>query len=97
MKPLPKNEHIDTKKAKRFCKKCGQEVVPYKEQKTPGKRAANFFAFFIGGGPVYTYPKRCPYCNKILRTKTQKIVLITFIIIWIIIAIIGISFRLGSL
>lgn len=75
-----------------FCKKCGKEVIPIKEQKTAGKRAANFFAFFLGGGAVYTYPKRCPYCNKILRTKTQKTVGIICLIIWITIVIIGVSF-----
>ena len=86
MKPLPKEEHIGTKKTKMFCKKCGKEVLPYKEQKTAGKRTANFFTFLIGG-EVYTYPKRCPYCNKVLRTKTQKIC----VIILITVAIIGIS------
>ena len=81
---------INTKKTKIFCKKCRKEVVPYKEQKTAGKRAVNFFAFIIGAGSVYTYPKRCPYCNKVLRTKTQKTVGIICVIIWITVAIIAI-------
>jgi uncharacterized OB-fold protein len=74
-----------------FCKKCGKEVKPIKEQKTAGKRTANFFAFLIGAGAVYTYPKRCPYCNKVLRSKTQKTVGIICVIIWITITLIGIS------
>lgn len=77
-----------------FCKKCGKEVVPHKEPKTTGKRTANFFAFFLGVGAVYTYPKRCPYCNKVLRTKTQKIVGIGCIVIWITIAVIGASYTI---
>ena len=67
-----------------YCKKCGKEVIPIKDQKTPGKQVANFFAFFAGAGAAYTYPKRCPFCNKVLRTKTQKIVGLICVIIIVI-------------
>jgi len=71
---------------KRYCKKCQKEVKPIKEPKTLGKRTANFFAFFIGA-TAYTYPKKCPYCGKVLRTKTQNICAIIFVIMMVILGI----------
>ena len=65
-------------------------------QKTLGKQGANFFLFFVGGG-VYTYPNRCPFCNKVRRTKIQKIVRIVCVIIIVKLLIIAITIRLGAL
>ena len=66
-----------------YCKKCEKEVIPIKDPKTLGKRVTNaIFAIFaiFAGGAAYTYPKRCPFCNKILRTKKENIVCMTSII-----------------
>jgi hypothetical protein len=78
MKTNKQNKDMEEVK-KRYCKKCQKEVNPIKRAKTAGKRVANFFGFVLGVGPVYTYPKKCPYCGKVLRTKTQKICIIIFI------------------
>ena len=65
-------------------------------QKTLGKQGANFFLFFAGGG-AYHYHKRCPFCNKVRRTKTQKSVRIICVITMVILLIIAIIIRLGAL
>ena len=69
---------------KRYCKKCQKEVKPIKDPKTLGKRTANFFGFILGVGSVYTYPKKCPDCGKVVRTKTQIIVAYLCVSIWVI-------------
>ena len=79
---------------KRYCNNCQVEVQPIKEKRTLRKSFVNFlsFLFFLPtgyyGGGVYTYPRRCPNCGKVLRTRRQKIYGITCITIVIVISII---------
>ncbi len=83
-------QNSDIRKVKRrYCKKCGKEVMAIKEPKTPGKQVANFFAIITFGGQVYSYPKRCPDCGEATRaTKSQRILAGLCCIIWISVAII---------
>jgi len=72
---------------KRYCKKCQKEVKPIKEPKTLGKRTANFFGIILLGESAYSFPKKCPYCGKVLRTKQQNICAIIFVIMMVILGI----------
>ena len=59
-----------------YCNRCQAEVQPIKESKTLAKRFVNFLSYIVPVyyiGPVYTYPRRCPNCGKVLRTKGQII------------------------
>ncbi len=86
-----------TKISRRYCKKCGKEVMAVKDQKIPGKQVANFFAFFLGS-VAYTYPKRCPYCGKATRAiKSHRIAALIILIIWVIVIIITLPLSLGTL
>jgi len=58
---------------KRYCNKCHVEVQPIKESKTLGKSFVNFFSSILFYGYVYNYPRRCPNCGKVLRTRGQTI------------------------
>ncbi|MFX1269279.1 MAG: hypothetical protein ACFFAK_15065 [Promethearchaeota archaeon] len=58
---------------KRYCNKCQAEIQPIKESKTLAKSFVNFLSSILFYGPVYMYPRRCPNCGKVLRTKGQII------------------------
>jgi hypothetical protein len=66
---------------KRYCNKCQAEVQPIKELKTLGKRFVNFLSSILFRGYAYTYPRRCPNCGKVLRTRKQTISGIIYITI----------------
>jgi len=57
---------------KRYCNKCHVEVQPIKESKTLGKSFVNFLGF-IFFRYAHTYPRRCPNCGTVLRTRRQII------------------------
>ena len=57
----------------RYCKNCQAEVQPIRELKTLGMRFVNFLSYIFFYGPWYTYPRRCPNCGKVLRTRGQII------------------------
>ncbi|MFX0026849.1 MAG: hypothetical protein ACFE8M_10570 [Candidatus Hermodarchaeota archaeon] len=58
---------------KRYCNKCQAEIQPIKESKTLAKSFVNFLSYILFRGTVYNYPRRCPNCGKVLRTKGQII------------------------
>ena len=57
---------------KRYCNKCQAEVQPIKETKTSRKSLVNFLGF-VFFRYTDTYPRRCPNCGTVLRTKGQII------------------------
>ncbi|MFX1325772.1 MAG: hypothetical protein ACFE8N_12535 [Promethearchaeota archaeon] len=71
-----------------YCKRCQTKVQPVKEQKTLGKSVTNFLSAIFFRAPVYTYPRRCPNCGKVLRTRGQLGFGILFIVFVLIISIV---------
>ena len=73
---------------KRYCNKCQAEVQPIKESRTLGKMFGNFLSAILFLGYTYTYPRKCPNCGKVLRTRGQIISGIMCITIVIVISMI---------
>jgi len=73
---------------KRYCNNCQAEVQPIKESRTLGKMFANFLSAILFLGYTSSYPRKCPNCGKVLRTRGQIISGIMCIIIVIVISMI---------
>lgn len=82
-----KGEYTEVGK-KRYCNKCHAEVQPIKETKTLRKSFVNFLGAILFLGYTYTYPRKCPNCGKVLRTRGQIISGIMCITIVIVISMI---------
>ncbi|MFX1452939.1 MAG: hypothetical protein ACFFCM_19035 [Promethearchaeota archaeon] len=82
-----KGEYKEVGKVK-YCTNCQAEVQPLKESRTLGKMVANFLSAILFRGYAYTYPRKCPNCGKVLRTKGQLISGIMCITIVIVISVI---------
>jgi len=62
-----------------YCKKCKKDVVPVRESYGPKHTLG-----WLLGDSTMTRGVRCPYCNKKLYSKSQKIVMISSCIIFVI-------------
>ncbi|MFX1385500.1 MAG: hypothetical protein ACFFBP_24045 [Promethearchaeota archaeon] len=82
-----KGEYTEVGK-KRYCNNCQAEVQPIKESRTLGKMFGNFLSAILFRGYAYTYPRKCPNCGKVLRTRGQIISGIMCITIVIVISMI---------
>ncbi|MHA1933313.1 MAG: hypothetical protein ACW96X_12270, partial [Promethearchaeota archaeon] len=63
----------------RFCNSCDKEVTPTKEPKRSRIRNTNIIGSIFLELIRYAYPKRCPYCGEVLRSRASRYICIVLI------------------